>query len=240
MLVAGNPKDQIEALQAAGVQGFIHIFSDADPDPDRVAGQAGDEEQPMRPDFSKIDYQPAAAELATPAGPARRRAGVEDRRAHPGEGLVHGRRPVRHGAPGLRRRRCRPSCAARTPPCTPCSRGPSASTPASPPPRNRTPSTAAIWRPARRASRWPSTWPRIAATIPTTSASSGDVGKAGVAIDSVEDMKILFDQIPLGPDVGLDDHERRGAADHGVLHRGRRRAGRRRRSSSAAPFRTTF
>ena len=28
VLVAGNPKDQIEALQAAGVQGFIHIFSD--------------------------------------------------------------------------------------------------------------------------------------------------------------------------------------------------------------------
>ncbi|HLK62314.1 MAG TPA: methylmalonyl-CoA mutase family protein [Bryobacteraceae bacterium] len=29
VLVAGNPKDQIAALQAAGVQGFIHIFSDA-------------------------------------------------------------------------------------------------------------------------------------------------------------------------------------------------------------------
>ena len=29
VLVAGNPKDQIEALQAAGVQGFIHILSDA-------------------------------------------------------------------------------------------------------------------------------------------------------------------------------------------------------------------
>src|SRR6185295_19932373 len=28
VLVAGNPKDQIEALQSAGVQGFIHIFSD--------------------------------------------------------------------------------------------------------------------------------------------------------------------------------------------------------------------
>src|SRR5207253_11051639 len=27
---------------------------------------------------------------------------------------------------------------------------------------------------------------------------TGDVGKAGVAIDTVEDMKILFDQIPLG------------------------------------------
>jgi methylmalonyl-CoA mutase len=25
----------------------------------------------------------------------------------------------------------------------------------------------------------------------------GDVGKAGVAIDTVEDMKVLFDQIPL-------------------------------------------
>jgi methylmalonyl-CoA mutase len=29
VLVAGNPKDQIEALRAAGVQGFIHIGSDA-------------------------------------------------------------------------------------------------------------------------------------------------------------------------------------------------------------------
>jgi methylmalonyl-CoA mutase len=29
VLVAGNPKEQIEALQAAGVQGFIHIASDA-------------------------------------------------------------------------------------------------------------------------------------------------------------------------------------------------------------------
>ena len=29
VLVAGNPKDQIEALKAAGVQGFIHVRSDA-------------------------------------------------------------------------------------------------------------------------------------------------------------------------------------------------------------------
>lgn len=29
VIVAGNPKDQIEKLRAAGVQGFIHIFSDA-------------------------------------------------------------------------------------------------------------------------------------------------------------------------------------------------------------------
>jgi len=29
VLVAGNPKEQIDALKAAGVQGFIHIMSDA-------------------------------------------------------------------------------------------------------------------------------------------------------------------------------------------------------------------
>ena len=40
----------------------------------------------------------------------------------------------------------------------------------------------------------------------------GDVGKAGVAIDSVEDMKILFDGIPLDQDDRVDDDERRGAA----------------------------
>ena len=36
----------------------------------------------------------------------------------------------------------------------------------------------------------------------------GDVGKAGVAIDSVEDMKILFDKIPLEQISVLDDYER--------------------------------
>ena len=55
----------------------------------------------------------------------------------------------------------------------------------------------------------------------------GDVGKAGVAIDTLDDMKILFDGIPLGRDVGLDDDERRGAPRHGLLHRRRRGAGRR-------------
>jgi methylmalonyl-CoA mutase len=29
VIAAGNPKDRIEALKAAGVQGFIHIASDA-------------------------------------------------------------------------------------------------------------------------------------------------------------------------------------------------------------------
>ena len=43
---------------------------------------------------------------------------------------------------------------------------------------------------------WRSTWPPTVVTTPTTRVT-GDVGKAGVAIDSVEDMKILFDEIPL-------------------------------------------
>ena len=48
----------------------------------------------------------------------------------------------------------------------------------------------------------------------------GDVGKAGVSICSVEDMKVLFDGIPLEQDVRLDDDERRRAARTGLLHRG--------------------
>ena len=45
----------------------------------------------------------------------------------------------------------------------------------------------------------------------------GDVGKAGVAIDSVEDMKILFDGIPLDQVCCFDDDERRGDPDSGKL-----------------------
>ena len=55
---------------------------------------------------------------------------------------------------------------------------------------------------------------------------TGDVGKAGVAVDSVEDMKILFDGIPLDKVSRLHDHERRRAADPGELRRRGRGAGR--------------
>ena len=54
---------------------------------------------------------------------------------------------------------------------------------------------------------------------------AGDVGMAGVAIDSVEDMRTLFDRHPARSDVGVDDHERRGAARARVLRRRRRGAG---------------
>jgi methylmalonyl-CoA mutase len=55
---------------------------------------------------------------------------------------------------------------------------------------------------------------------------TGDVGKAGVAIDSVEDMKILFDQIPLDKVSVSHDDERRRAAGAGRLRGGGGRAGR--------------
>ena len=55
---------------------------------------------------------------------------------------------------------------------------------------------------------------------------TGDVGKAGVAIDSVEDMKILFDGIPLDKISVSMDHERRGAAGARRLCDRGRRAGR--------------
>ena len=68
---------------------------------------------------------------------------------------------------------------------------------ASRPPKNRTRFTGAIWQAGQKGLSvafdlathrgYDSDHPRVV----------GDVGKAGVAIDSVEDMKILFDQIPL-------------------------------------------
>jgi methylmalonyl-CoA mutase len=55
---------------------------------------------------------------------------------------------------------------------------------------------------------------------------TGDVGKAGVAIDTIDDMKILFDGIPLDRCRSVDDDERRGDPDPRFLHRRGRGAGR--------------
>ena len=54
----------------------------------------------------------------------------------------------------------------------------------------------------------------------------GEVGKVGVPIGHLGDMRALFDGIPLGDDEHLDDHQRHGAVAAGALHRGRRGAGR--------------
>ena len=58
--------------------------------------------------------------------------------------------------------------------------------------------TGAILAPARKAFPLPSIWPPIAVMTVTTPVSPGDVGMAGVAIDSILDMQQLFDGIPLG------------------------------------------
>ena len=68
---------------------------------------------------------------------------------------------------------------------------------------------------------------------------AGDVGMAGVAIDFDLRHADAVLRHPARPDDGVDDHERRGAADHGALHRRRRGTGRAAANSSAARSRTT-
>ena len=48
---------------------------------------------------------------------------------------------------------------------------------------------------------------------------------AGVAIDTVEDMKVLFQDIPPRCNVCIDDDERSCNTHHGILHRYRQRTG---------------
>ena len=91
--------------------------------------------------------------------------------------------------------RSRAACA-RT--ATAAAPGRCASTPASRRPRRRTRASSCCASAARRGSRRPSTCRRSSASTPTIRSRSGEVGRTGVAIDSVEDMRILFDGIDLG------------------------------------------
>ncbi len=98
----------------------------------------------------------------------RRRPGLGDARGHRVKPLYTGGRPGRASTSWAPTRASRRTCAARTRRCTSTSRGRSASTPGSPPPRSPTPSTGATSRPGRRACRSPSTCPPTAATTATT------------------------------------------------------------------------
>ena len=51
--------------------------------------------------------------------------------------------------------------------------------------------------PVRRVCRVPSTCPRRWGTTPTTAAAEGEVGKVGVAIDSLADMRLLMADLPM-------------------------------------------
>ena len=55
--------------------------------------------------------------------------------------------------------------------------------------------------------------------------SLGEVGREGVAVDTVDDMETLFGGIDLGNGVGVDDDQRSGGDHDGVLRRGGRASG---------------
>ena len=119
-----------------------------------------------------------------------------------------------------------PSCAARARRCTPGSRGPSASTPASRPPRSRTRSTARNLAAGQMGLSvafdlathrgYDSDHPRVV----------GDVGKAGRRDRFGRGHEDPLRRRAARQDVGVDDHERRRAAGARELHRRRRGAGR--------------
>ena len=60
----------------------------------------------------------------------------------------------------------------------------------------------------RRAVASPSTCRRRWATTPTTRSRTGEVGKVGVAIDSLDDMRVLFEAAAAGQGVDVDDDQR--------------------------------
>ena len=69
--------------------------------------------------------------------------------------------------------------------------------------------------------------------------AAGEVGRTGVAIDSIADMELLFDGDPARPGLDLDDDQRARRAAPAALRAGGRGAGRAGPSSSAARPRTT-
>ena len=69
--------------------------------------------------------------------------------------------------------------------------------------------------------------------------SLGEVGRLGVAVDTLDDMHELFAGIDLGRGVGVDDDQRAGHRRHGVLPGQCPGSRHRLEASCAAPSRTT-
>ena len=69
--------------------------------------------------------------------------------------------------------------------------------------------------------------------------AEGEVGRTGVAIDSLDDMEALLDGIPLGRGLDLDDDQRTGGTAPPALRARRRGARASPGRSSAARCRTT-
>ena len=104
--------------------------------------------------------------------------------------------------------------------------GSSAPTPAIRPRASRTSSIARTWPRDRRASRSPSTCRPRPGFDSDHILARGEVGKVGVAISHIGDMRALFEDIPARVDEHVDDHQRHRAVADGALYRRRRRAGR--------------
>ena len=86
----------------------------------------------------------------------------------------------------------------RPPPrCTPSGSGPCASTPGSAPPRRPTPASATCWRRGRPGSPPRSTCRPRWGYDSDHPMAEGEVGRVGVAIDTVDDLATLFREIPL-------------------------------------------
>ena len=170
--------------------------------------------------------RPSISPRRRPPGERRRGRTLAHARRHRGEARLRPGRPRRPRFPRHLSGPARPFCAAPIPPCTSPSRGRSGNMPASPRRKIPTPSTGATSRPGRRAFRSPSISPPTAATTATIRASPATSAWRASRSISIYDMRTLFDRHPARPDVGVDDHERRGAAGARALHRRRRGAGR--------------
>ncbi len=134
-------------------------------------------------------------------------------------------------------RRTRSSIATATSSAT--ARGSSGPTRATPAPGRRTSCTARTSPRARPASRSPSICRPSAATTPTTRSPRPEVGKVGVPINSLDDMHVLFDEIPHRADEHLDDDQRHRHVAARALRRARPRAWRGASRADRAPPRTT-
>ena len=191
VLVAGYPTESIEALKAAGVAEFIHVKSDPIAILTSLAAKArGD--CIMKPDFTKIDFKPKATNSRSLAAKKSWHTpeGIDVKPQYTAEDLA-GMEHLDYAA-GI----------------APYLRGPYSSMYVTRPWTIRQYagfSTAeesnAFYRRNLAAGQMGLSVAFDLATHRGYDSDHqrvvGDVGKAGVAIDSVEDMKVLFNQIPL-------------------------------------------
>ena len=172
--LAGRPGEFERAWRAAGVDDFIFAGGDAVARCSGLYRRIGVESRRSEvmtlmsqiPDFSKVPF--AAPPKPIDAGESRIWAtpeGIEVKSLY-GPRDRDGARPLERVA-----RASRPFCAGPIRRCTSRSPGRCDNTPASRPPRNRTPSIAPISPRVRRACPSPSIWRRIAATTRTIRAS---------------------------------------------------------------------